>query len=99
MVEKRACLKCGATLAPAEGPGRPSTYCGEACRRLAEFELRRLDRRLAKYEAELREELADRNEPDAWIDNLGRDRPQRIRDLRKWIKADEARLRQLVGPQ
>ena len=98
MTEKpTTCAKCGTALAPYVGTGRPSAYCGEVCRRLAEYEIKRIDRRLAQDQLQLREELADRNEPDAWIDNLGRNRRQRIGDLRKWIKADEARLRELVG--
>ncbi len=32
--------------------GRPPTFCGVACRRVAEHELRRLDRRLAGLEEE-----------------------------------------------
>lgn len=91
------CIKCGAALAPASGPGRPPTYCGTVCRRLVEYEIRRLDRRLGNYEFQLREEQADRNEIDFFVDNLGRNRTQRIRDLKKWIKADRARLRELCG--
>jgi hypothetical protein len=98
MVKKLAgCLKCGTPISAAPGPGRPPTYCGETCRRLTEFELRRLDRRLSRYADELREEQADRNPADAWIDNLGRTRTQRLNDLHRWIAEDEARLRELVG--
>jgi len=32
--------------------GRPPVYCSSACRRVAEAELRRLDRRLASLESE-----------------------------------------------
>jgi hypothetical protein len=85
-------------MIPAAGPGRPPTYCGESCRRLVEYEIRRLDRRLGAYELELREELADRTPAeDAWIDKLGRTRTQRINDLKKWMAADSARLHELVG--
>ena len=91
------CAKCRTPLAPYAGSGRPSAYCGEACRRLAEYEIKRIDRRLARDQLQLREELADRNPADHWIDNLGRTRAQRIRDLRKWIAEDEQRLRELVG--
>lgn len=91
------CLKCRAPLPVRSGTGRPAVYCGETCRRLAEYEIRRLDRRLGRYEDELREELADRNPADHWIDNLGRSRPQRINDLKKWIAADEQRLREITG--
>jgi sugar-specific transcriptional regulator TrmB len=77
--------------------GRPPSYCSAPCRRLAEYEIRRLDRRLGRYEDQLREELADRNEASHWVDNLGRTRTQRLNDLRKWIAADESRLRELAG--
>jgi hypothetical protein len=44
-----ACLKCNAPLERAE-TGRPPTYCSPACRRAAEFELRRLQRRIERLE-------------------------------------------------
>jgi hypothetical protein len=92
------CARCGVEIARTDGRGRPARYCGEGCKRLTEFELRRLDRRLAGYHFELREELADRTPAaQAWTDNLNRTRAQRIRDLRRWIAEDEARLRELVG--
>ena len=93
-----ACLKCGTPLPERVGTGRPSLYCGATCRRLAEFEIRRVDRRLAGYGVELREELADRaSAADACVDKLTRTRIQRINDLKKWIAADEQRLRELAG--
>src|SRR5262245_54118396 len=97
MVADLRCVKCGSPLERASGAGRPPTYCGDACKRLVEYEVRRIDRRLSKYEDELREEQADRNGADHRIDNLGRTRTQRINDLRKWIQADEERLAQLLG--
>lgn len=36
------CIKCGTALDTTPRPGRPARYCGKACRRAAEFELRRL---------------------------------------------------------
>lgn len=99
MVEQLTCAKCGSPMQRPEGAGRPPTYCSETCRRLIEYEIRRIDRRLAKYEDQLREEHADRNAPDAWIDNLGRTRTQRLSDLRKWIREDEQRLAHLTGRQ
>src|SRR5262245_37500217 len=98
MTTNPTCLKCGAILDRPSGPGRPARYCSDACKRLVEFELRRLDRRLASYYDQLREERADRTPAsEAFVDNLGRTRAQRIGDLRKWIAADERRLRDLVG--
>src|SRR5262245_31291144 len=67
------CVRCGSPFEQREGPGRPALYCGEACKRLAEHEVRRIDRRLARYESDLRLELADRRYADeADCDNLGR---------------------------
>lgn len=45
----RTCRRCGAGLTPAS-TGRPPIFCGEACRRLTEREIARLDRLLAKLE-------------------------------------------------
>lgn len=54
MVEKAMTDRCpidgNALTRPATG--RPPLYCSVACRRVAEAELRRLDRRLASLEAE-----------------------------------------------
>ena len=91
------CVKCGTQLERAPGPGRPSRFCSQVCKRLVEFELRRIDRRLAGHYEELREERADRTPAlEAWVDKLGRTRTQRIGDLRRWIAEDEQRLRELV---
>ena len=93
MAEKpRSCVKCGGLLEAADGPGRPATYCSTTCRRLAEFEIRRIDRRLAAYELERRELKAEG--PDPCDDDA---RQRRLRALRKWAAADERRLRELVG--
>jgi hypothetical protein len=45
------CRICTAPLAQ-KPTGRPPTYCGELCRRLAEHEVRRLQRRLTTLEAD-----------------------------------------------
>lgn len=94
------CIRCAADLPEPAATGRPARYCGDTCKRLAEYEVRRLDRRIAGYEFQLREELADRTPAaEAWIDNLGRTRAQRINDLRKWIKTDTERMQQLLAGQ
>ncbi len=51
---KQKC-KCGKPLEQPAGAGRPPTYCGTACRRAAEFEIRRLDKLLARLEDRLSE--------------------------------------------
>ncbi|MCP5278551.1 MAG: hypothetical protein H6935_09335 [Thiobacillus sp.] len=47
------CIKCNAELPKIEGPGRPKGYCSTACRRAAEHEVRRLDRRIDELESRL----------------------------------------------
>ncbi len=48
------CRICGGPL-PVGTTGRPRTYCGTPCRRSAELEIRRLDRRLGDLEERLAE--------------------------------------------
>lgn len=56
VVEKAAvekpCKSCGAPLAVSSG-GRPADYCSTACRRMAEFAIRRVSKRLENLEARL----------------------------------------------
>ena len=44
---------CGQPLEEKSGAGRPATYCSTSCRRAAEFEIRRLDKLLARLEDSL----------------------------------------------
>jgi hypothetical protein len=85
------CAKCGSPLERAPGPGRPPSFCGAACKRLVEYEVRRLDRRIADYELEQRGLKFDGPDHD------DRDRQRRMRALRRWIRADRERLRALLG--
>lgn len=48
------CVKCGKPLPERSGPGRPQVFCGKACRRVAEYELRRLQKALQGVEESLR---------------------------------------------
>lgn len=93
-VEKLSpCPSCGAALPPHEGgPGRPAVYCSEPCRRLAEFRIRALCRRIEKYELEQREVKAGNH---SYYEQEDYDR--RLRALRTWIKRDNATLRALLG--
>ena len=45
------CIKCGRTLEKT-GAGRPLQYCGTACRRAAEFEIRRTAAAIERLEGE-----------------------------------------------
>jgi predicted nucleic acid-binding Zn ribbon protein len=53
MVTKASgCVKCGRVVEQ-RATGRPRRFCSVACKRSAEYERRRLDRRLAWMEEEL----------------------------------------------
>src|SRR5262249_10487676 len=98
MVEKldmKACLKCSA---PIQDPptGRPRDYCSTACRRLSEFEIRRLTRQLETLEAEriyLEQPSIARS---ALRDMAGRTHKQQLADVRHSIETVESRLRTLL---
>lgn len=89
-----ACVKCGGAIERKPGPGRPPSYCSELCKRLVEYEVRRLDRRLAGYALELR---GLRYDGPAHFDDDEAERLKRMRALRRWIDVDERRLRVLIG--
>jgi len=48
------CRKCPKQMPEHVGPGRPSSYCSPACRRSAEYELRRIQRALEGVEEQIR---------------------------------------------
>jgi len=85
------CASCGIALEPHAGPGRPARYCGEPCRRYAEFQIRAIVRRLDTSERELRELKAG----SGYYDDD--ERRQRMRAVRRWIKQDSAKLHALLG--
>jgi hypothetical protein len=92
-VDKLTCASCGGPLEQHSGPGRPSTYCGEGCRRIAEFRIRALTRRIDRTEVEIRElefKARDREawDRDAWL--------RRLRALRGWLADDRETLRALL---
>jgi hypothetical protein len=95
-LDTKACLKCGA---PIQGPatGRPKAYCGQVCRRLAEFEIRRLTRQLETLEAE-RLYLEQTGVARAGLrDAVGRTHKQQVADVKHSIEAIESRLRALLS--
>lgn len=87
-----ACAACDAELEQTAGPGRPKLYCSEPCRRLIEFRIRALARRLEKYELHQRDIKAGIG---PYLDD--EERQRRLRALRRWIKLDTASLRSLLG--
>jgi hypothetical protein len=81
-----ACLKCAAPLKRPD-VGRPPAYCSPACRRAAEYELERLQRRLEKletYAADLR---------------LMGDPDRQARKVDQELEQAERRLRELLAGQ
>ena len=89
-----SCASCGTPLEPRDGPGRPSVYCSEGCRRLAEFRLRAIVKRLDAAELELRRVSAERSGFGAL---RGSERRRRVQTLKRWIAEDLAKMRSLLG--
>ena len=92
-MEKVGCVQCGRTV---EQPptGRPRSYCSIGCRRTAEFEIRRLVRRIERQETNLESLRGVRD--DGIPDGYGHS-PQKRRELLVLgIKEAEARLRALL---
>ena len=54
VVEDR-CPACQAVLPPYRGQGRPRRFCGPYCRRVQEYRLRRVERRLATADSDVEE--------------------------------------------
>ena len=52
---EKKCRVCGDDLpeAAADPRGRPRNYCSKACRRAAEFEIRRVERQIGELEASI----------------------------------------------
>ena len=91
--ETSSCVKCGAALPPGKAAGRPRRYCSTACRRLAEYEVSRLQGRLSRLEDEF---LREKHNRSGLKDFSGRDAAARMVDLRADIAEAEARLRELI---
>lgn len=53
----RTCIMCGFSFIAVHKRGRPQLYCTVECRRLAEYEIGRLNRRLEQLESR-RSEIA-----------------------------------------
>jgi hypothetical protein len=87
------CLTCGGPL-PAPGRGRPRAYCSPACKRSAEFAVRRAQRHLVAAEAEVRRLRTSIAAGSGWGDYQ-----QKALDhlLAEEIPALEARLRDLLA--
>lgn len=82
------CLKCGKSLDEASDKGRPPAYCSLSCRRAAEMEIRRADKRLEALEVDAQNIRLGR------MMDLGGKEEGKIVDE---IKLIEARLKLLLG--
>jgi hypothetical protein len=60
------CPSCGAAVEKGDGPGRPTVYCGKPCRRLAEFQIRTIVRRVDRAESLYGDELCRAGVPFDW---------------------------------
>ena len=90
------CLKCGNEI---EKPatGRPPRYCSRACRRTAEYEIRRITRRLEKLE-ERRDDESELVDAQCSLgDMAGRGPAERLAAVEKLILGAETRLKELLG--
>ena len=88
------CPKCGKPVPPAAALGRPSIYCSQTCRRLAEFEISRLNKRLERLEDQLLQlSMAGAETRDGY----GRRKPEQIAILQTAIVEQEHRLQLLLS--
>jgi len=81
--ESALCAMCGSPIASKADTGRPSSYCGIACRRAGEYALKRKQTALLANEREQRSARLIVENPDSLEaiagDNFGRV-PQRVLD-------------------
>jgi hypothetical protein len=91
----RMCKKCGVPLTDPP-TGRPRDYCGQACRRLAEFEIRRLVRQLESLDERKTELEQPAIMACSMRDGYGRTGAQQLADTLGPIAALESRLRALI---
>ncbi len=93
----KTCPKCSKEFEFTEGGrGRPPTYCGDTCRRLAEFEIRRVSRELDRLE-ERRIRLRDDVLADSYLKDFhGRAASRQYEHCALLIEEQENRLRALL---
>lgn len=88
------CIKCGLFFQTAATTGRPSDYCSISCRRSAEYEIGRINKRLANLEDDLvNEKRYKHNGANA----SGQRYPERLAALQEAISEGEARLKKLLS--
>jgi hypothetical protein len=88
------CVKCGQAFQTEAKVGRKASYCSIACRRSAELEITRINRRLFNLEEQV---VKEKQHVVTGRDFYGADQPQRITKLKNAIAEEEARLRILFA--
>lgn len=91
-----ACRKCGRDLAKPR-TGRPPRWCSTGCRRAAEYEITRLQRRLQSLEDEREKRRGEKD--DGARDWLGRTHAEQARALEEGVREAEERLRALLDAE
>ena len=86
------CAKCGKAMSK-PSTGRPPRWCSTGCRRSAEREIRRLDRRLESLETQRVDLKSDRS---GLRDMGGRSPEQQVAANAEAIEEAEARLKRLL---
>ena len=91
--EMKVCAKCGTRSVSENARGRPAVYCSEACRRSAEFEIRRQNNHISRLERRLFDLESGITFPN-W------NKPAKaIEETREQIAAAEERLLALLAGQ
>ena len=96
---RKHCANCGNKLSAPARIGRPRTFCGEACKRAAGYEVTRINRRLEKLEQELSDERITTTHSDCaqYTDVYGRLPAQRIDAYEQEITRTRGRLLALLA--
>jgi len=92
MSDSRACPVCG-SIVPESTGGRPARYCSPTCRRLAAYELRRVQARLVRLENQAE---ACRRDRSGLADAHFSSPEQRAADIQAELDRNTARLRELI---
>ena len=96
---RKHCAHCGNKLPAPASTGRPRTFCGEACKRAAAYEITRLNRLLERLEGQLADERVTTTHSDCaqYSDVYGRLPAQRIDAIEAEINRTRGRLLALLA--
>lgn len=91
----KLCIKCGQEIKPVSTTGRPPDYCSPGCRKSAEYEIGRVNRRLADLENDLVHEKLHNDKKS--VNCNGQSPQERIAALENAIVESESRLKVLLS--